>query len=419
MAPTVEIAIPTTSLSPTSPPHTVYHITLRLPLRSFTVTKRYSDFSAFHASLVTQTSTPPPLPLPSKSWFSNTVSNDSFREDRRRGLEEYLQAINESSDARWRTCSAWRTFLNLPTAATTASNGAKNTSTRLHAAITDPGFISNTQITDPTLWLDYHRDMKSHLHDARLQLSRRDQETVPSKQHESSAQAKSSLVRVGTMIGNLEEGLMNLSSRGPHSGKTTESSLGEGELRRRKDLLINARKEKDGLEDLLQAIATKSRLDNVVAAMPDKDKDALFGNIDGAGNGRRTPARSGRVLGKETERTRELDNQGVLQLQKQTMQDQDQSVEELMKIIIRQRELGQAIHEELEVHNDLLRLADEDTDRFVPFLNMNQMNLTMLTSVLDSRPRLTLARSVLAKSHNDVVLPWRIFLFSLLDLLPS
>lgn len=201
--------------------------------------------------------------------------------------------------------------------------------------------------------------MKSHLHDARLQLSRRDQETVPSKQHESSAQAKSSLVRAGTMITNLEEGLKGLSNRGSQS----TSTLGEGELRRRKDLLTNARKEKDGLEDLLQAMANKTRLDSAVAAMSDKDKETLFGKIDGPSNGRRTPARSGRVLGKETERTRELDNQGVLQLQKQTMQDQDQSVEELMKIILRQRELGQAIHEELEVHNELLRLADEDTDR--------------------------------------------------------
>lgn len=400
MAPTVEIAIPTTSLSPTSPPHTVYHITLRLPLRSFTVSKRYSDFSAFHASLITQTSEPPPVSLPSKSWFSNTVSNQSFREDRRRGLEEYLQAINESPDGRWRTSSAWRTFLNLPTAAVASSNGAKNTSNRLHAAITDPGSASNGQITDPTLWLDYHRDMKTHLHDARLQLSRRDQETIPSKQHESSAQAKSSLVRAGTMLGHLEEGLRTLSSRGSQPGQSPSSSLGEGELRRRKDLLINARKEKDGLEDLLQAMATKTRLDSAVAAMPDKDKEELFGKLDSASNGRRTPARPGRVLGKETERTRELDNQGVLQLQKQTMQDQDQSVDELLKIIIRQRELGQAIHEELEVHNDLLRLADEDTDRFVPPLNPNYSHLEVLTTILDSRPSSMLVKSASARSHN-------------------
>lgn len=167
------------------------------------------------------------------------------------------------------------------------------------------------------------------------------------------------------MITTLEEGLRNISGRGI-SSESRASSLGEGELRRRKDLLINARKEKDGLEDLLQAMATKTRLDQTVASI--EDKDALMkasGSGNAGGGGRNPPGRSGRVLGKETDRTRELDNAGVLQLQQQTMKEQDTNVEELMKIIIRQRELGTAINEELLVQNELLKLADEDTDRFV------------------------------------------------------
>lgn len=363
MAPTVEISIPNTTISHTSPPHTVYHITLRLPLRSFTVPKRYSDFSTFHSTLISQTNEPPPAQLPSKTWFSNTVSNERLREDRRHGLEQYLQAINESDDGRWRTSPAWRAFLNLPTAVTSAGNGSTNTSTRLHAAITDPA-STNAPITDPTLWLDCYRDMKSHLHDARLQLSRRDQETTPQKQHESSAQAKKSLVRAGTIITTLDDGLKNMGRGDKSSESTSSSSIGSGETRRRKDLLINARKEKDGLEDLLHAMATKSRLDHAVASIQDKEALMSVGNTtgDGASGGRRTPARTGRVLGKETERTRELDNDGVLQLQRQMMQSQDQNVDELMKIIIRQKELGTQINEELEVQNDLLKLADEETD---------------------------------------------------------
>ncbi|KAK4871309.1 hypothetical protein LT330_000546 [Penicillium expansum] len=364
MAPTVEISIPNATLSHTSPPYTVYHITLRLPLRSFTVPKRYSDFATFHSALISQTNAPPPAPLPSKTWFSKTVSNDRLREDRRRGLEEYLRAINEAEDGRWRTSPAWRAFLNLPTAVASTGTGSTTTSSRLHAAITDPA-ATNAPITDPTLWLDYYRDMKNHLHDARLQLSRRDQETTPQKQHESSAQAKGSLVRAGTMITTLDDGLKNL-GRGDKGSQSQSSSLGGGEIRRRKDLLINARKEKDGLEDLLHAMATKSRLDHTVASIQDKGALINAGNVAGdAFSGRRTPTRTGRVLGKETERTRELDNEGVLQLQRQMMQSQDDNVDELRKIIIRQRELGTQINEELEVQNDLLRLADEEADMFV------------------------------------------------------
>ncbi|KAJ5467755.1 hypothetical protein N7475_005507 [Penicillium sp. IBT 31633x] len=365
MAPTVEITIPNTTVSTTSPPYTVYHITLRLPLRSFTVPKRYSDFTTFHDTLISQTNVPPPASLPPKSWFTKTVSNERLREDRRRGLEQYLRAINESDDGRWRTSPAWRAFLNLPTAVASTGQGSTNTSTRLHAAITDPS-STNAPITDPTLWLDYYRDMKSHLRDARLQLSRRDQETTPQKQHESSAQAKGSLVRAGTMITTLDEGLKNLGRGDKDSESNTSASLGGGEIRRRKDLLINARKEKDGLEDLLHAMATKSRLDHTVASIQDKEALLNSGNATGDGaSGRRTPARAGRVLGKETERTRELDNDGVLQLQRQMMESQDANVDELRKIIIRQRELGTQINEELEVQNELLKMADEEADMFV------------------------------------------------------
>ncbi|KAB8203091.1 hypothetical protein BDV34DRAFT_214903 [Aspergillus parasiticus] len=345
---------PWNDLSPTSPPYTVYNLTLRLPLRSFTISKRYSDFLNFHKTLLTQTNVPPPAPLPQKTWFKNTVSNASLREDRRQALEAYLQAINDADDPRWRNSPAWRAFLNLPSAA-----NASHTSTRLHAAITDPGSSADNPISDPTLWLDVYRDMKSHLHDARLHLTRRDQETTPQKQHESSARAKSSLVRAGSLVAALEEGLKVMGETASRaqspSGRGRGGSLGDGELRRRKDLLINARKEKDGLEDLLNAMAAKSRVDHAVASV--QDKEALVGSAS------RKPARSGRVLGKETERTRELDNQGVLQLQRQTMEDQDQSVEELLKIIRRQKELGIAINEEVEIQNALLSMANEDAER--------------------------------------------------------
>lgn len=69
------------------------------------------------------------------------------------------------------------------------------------------------------------------------------------------------------------------------------------------------------------------------------------------------------MLGKETAETRELDNQGVMQLQKQKMADQDLDVEELTRIVMRQRELGVAINQELEVQNEMLKRVDEDVDR--------------------------------------------------------
>ncbi|EEH48880.1 uncharacterized protein PADG_04959 [Paracoccidioides brasiliensis Pb18] len=347
MAPPVDISIPTTILSTTPSPYTLYNISIRLPLRTFTIQKRYSDFVAFNSSLTSQVTTPPPVPLPGKSWFVNTNSNPTYREKRREGLEEYLRAINDAENPQWRNSNAWRTFLNLPSAA--LSNGSSRALSDLHAVATTPGACGNAApITDPTTWLDCYRDVKSQLHDARLHLTRRDQSSTPQKQHESSAQAKSSLVRAGVLLTGLDEGLKNLGDKSAWDG----NKLGSGELRRRKDLLASARKEKDGLESLLNAMMTKSKLDSAVASV--QDKEALVGA---------SKPRPGRVLGKETDQTRELDNQGVLQLQKQIMENQDLSLEDLRKVIARQKELGIAINNELEIQNEMLSMVDEDVER--------------------------------------------------------
>lgn len=65
----------------------------------------------------------------------------------------------------------------------------------------------------------------------------------------------------------------------------------------------------------------------------------------------------------ETERTRELDNQGVVQLQKQMMQEQDQDVESLGKIIRRQKEMALEINREVEEQTSMLDNLNGDADR--------------------------------------------------------
>jgi regulator of vacuolar morphogenesis len=87
------------------------------------------------------------------------------------------------------------------------------------------------------------------------------------------------------------------------------------------------------------------------SAATQQDKNALFGpNVSRP---------SGRVLGApvpETDKMRELDNEGVLQLQKQLMQDLDLDVEELAKIVRRQKEM--------------LKRVDEDVDRLGGKINV-------------------------------------------------
>ena len=364
MAPSVDISIPSTTLSKTTKPYTIYNVTVRLPLRSYTAQKRYSDFLSFHQSLTEQVGSPPPATIPGKSWFKSTVSSPELTEERRQALEKYLQSISDIEDGRWRNTAVWRAFLNLPSSYTSNTSKAG----ALHSVLNGPG-AGGAPITDPTVWLDSHRDLKAQLHDARLNLTNRDQASTPQKQHEASAAAKSSLVKAGTLITALEDGLNQMQKNTIMSSQ----KLGAGEARRRKDLLSAAKKDKDALENLLNAMSQKNKLDSAVANIQehtDLISSTNNGTLPSAPALNRGSTKTGRVLGKETSETRSLDNQGLLQLQQQKMQDQDLDVDEIRKIVQRQRELGVQINQELEIQNEMLRMVDEDVDRVQGKINV-------------------------------------------------
>lgn len=345
MAPPPEIGIPSTSTgggADGSKPFTLYNITLRLPLRSYVVQKRYSDFSRLHATLTGQVGAPPPEPLPGKHWLKSTVNSPELTRQRQTGLERYLKAIAESPDRRWRDTSAWRAFLNLPN----SSGGS---------AVSAGGMVGNAAAgaSDPHTWLDVHRELKQCLHEARQSLSRRDNAldgANSSGAAEAGAAAKRALVKGGTLIITLSDGL----------GKMQDSKrVGDGEIRRRRDLVSAARVERDGLEKLAnsmpsQGASTSGGMSSARTSSPDK-KDLLKGGRPG-----------GRVLGAplpETDRTRELGNEGILQLQKRELEQQDADVTQLAAVVRRQREIGVQIGEEVDRQKEMLEMLDEDVDR--------------------------------------------------------
>ncbi|QSZ30670.1 hypothetical protein DSL72_000228 [Monilinia vaccinii-corymbosi] len=376
MAPPLELSIPSTILSsaPNEKPYTLYNITLRLPLRTFVVQKRYSDFVTLHSSLCAEASAPPPSTLPGKTWFKSTIHSPELTEERRRGLEAYLRSIAENPDRRWRETSVWRQFLNLPSS---SGSGASLSNARegLIAASQRGVGGNGALMADPQVWLDVHRELKAQLHDARLFLGRRDTANTAAGQYEAGANAKRCLVKAGGLLRDLEEGL-KVMGEGEKNGRG-EGKLGAGELRRRRDLLGSAKVEKEGLEKLAVTLAVKNQTTsasgNGNAVATHADKNALFG--------RGVSRPSGRVLGApvpETDKTRELDNEGVLQLQKELIQNQDLDVEELGKIVRRQKEMGLAIHGELELQNEMLKRVDEDTDRVKGKINIAKKRIGKL-----------------------------------------
>jgi len=359
MAPAFTISIPVTStMSQESKPYTVYHVTLQLPLRKYEVKKRYTDFVNLNSALISETSQSPPKPLPGKSWLRRTVDNASLTEERRAGLESYLKSIVQAEDSRWRSSSAWRSFLNLPGSDVKLTNGST-------AGGVNGRRQSSSGVSDPNEWLEVHRILKGQIQNARQLLNQRNNATTAQQQHSLSADVKASLVRAATNIAQLEDGLKMITntSKDDDAGWGGSKKLGDGELRRRRDLISVAKNEVAGLEGLLKSIATKSALASTAvhsgAVASPGDKEALW-------KGTPTAKPGGRVLGgplKETERTRELDNSAVLQLQQQIMQEQDEDVLTLGKSVAKLKDMGIMINEELTVQNEMLGLLEGDADR--------------------------------------------------------
>lgn len=137
-APLQSISIPRHEHRTDPPPaHVVYAILVSLPVRNWTVYRRYSEFVELHASLCNQAgssaqSLAPPLALPPKHAAKNTLrgirtlggfipatsslksQDEDLLRERRQGLEAYLRAIVASPESVWRESTAFRDFLEIP-----------------------------------------------------------------------------------------------------------------------------------------------------------------------------------------------------------------------------------------------------------------------------------------------------------------
>jgi regulator of vacuolar morphogenesis len=134
--------------------------------------------------------------------------------------------------------------------------------------------------------------------------------------------------------------------------------LGEGEIRRRRDLIRELNTEIMGLERLSQTIATQ-RTTLSVPNVSEQDSNLLLKQPP------KNAVSTRRVFGAppETERTKGLDNAELLQLQQTVMKEQDGQMDEFLQQVRRSRGLAEQIHEELDSQIELLGGLEEDLDR--------------------------------------------------------
>lgn len=287
---------------------TYYHISIRLPLRSFTVKRRYSEFQDLVSKLsadlgISVGDFPYQLPAKRLNWFKG----ESVAEERKALLDRFLNSIVRDLDLQ--NNALVHSFLQLPVNFKFNNNLTKPK---------DKGYNLNIELDaiHDDNWLEVYRTLKSAVEDEKNQ---------PASSFADKIQTINKINRV------LQPCIANLT-------KALEKSSLAAEKSRRQTLL----KEIQGtLDRLLLSLDPKEPTNKI----------AEFG-------------KSRRVLGQpvETKETIPLNNQELLQQQTQIHKQQDQEVEQLRKIIQRQRQIGQAIHTEVEEQNNLLDQFNDEVE---------------------------------------------------------
>ena len=327
-------------------PHTVYRIQITASVREWQMWRRYSEFVDLHTELTKSAGSPPPAALPPKHSFSmfRSHSNPTILGQRKEGLEMYLRAILSSKDDKWRECHAFKQFLGIPVGKNTVIEGRPNAAPKTFTLVS---------------WSDEHMELQSNVRDVRADINKRDALSDRgdiSGSHQTNVQAKKKLLAIQTRVDALDDGLKTLAMAG----------MVEGELQRRTEIVARLRDDCDKLTKMVTVARHTSRglgktLERNPA--PDSDRNALLGR------GFATFSKPGRVLGappppQETEETRPLDSNGLLQLQQVKIDDQDANLAQLSSILQRQKQLGLAINSEINQHIEMLDQLDQDVDRF-------------------------------------------------------
>lgn len=145
-------------------PHIVYAVLVVLPVRSWTVYRRYSEFLTLHQTLLEASTGPhqqPPAPFPPKNTAQRTIKaitglggllskgetakemEEAQNRERRDGLERYLRAIVASTDSSWRETDAFRSFIELPKSQPLITSASTRPTTSPTGSRYKPGSYSN------------------------------------------------------------------------------------------------------------------------------------------------------------------------------------------------------------------------------------------------------------------------------------
>lgn len=301
---------------------TYYKISIKVPLRQIQVERRYSEFDDLLKDLADCLGISIgdfPYKLPPKSSIFTKNSSTTILE-RKKGLETFLN--NLVSDREIQNLLPLHEFLQLPIKFQFTSNLLVNKNNEINDLI-----IHNEAAIDSMKWLEYLRLFKSHVN--RLMESFNQDPSITSKLDIRTKLQKIVIPNMSLLSNRLE-------------GLRSEGAIAEEEYQRRK---VNFKELGHEISALNELLVSKNN-------NQDDQKSSLLRS-------------SRRVLGgqpTETKETLPLSNQELLQLQIQIHRQQDQELEELRKIIARQKDIGLTINQEVEEQNEMLDQLNDQVE---------------------------------------------------------
>lgn len=282
------------------------------------VYRRFSEFWDLKNRLEKEFGTELPYELPQRQfglWKKSSLDPEVI-EERKMKLASFLHdLLNDSFDTKWKNSPQVSKFLKL--------------SHNWNSDEQQPSNFSSSQgnYNDPTDWLSTFRDSK-HL----LESCKRVTDSSNTKD----------LMQLRLVLHDLDTAL-----------RKSDDKLGPAEYSRRQSLLAALKKD-------MNEFALRSSAPPANEHSQNELKQALFEEPSKPKSPKK-PLVGRRRFG-ETEETLPLDNQQLLQLHKDTMADQDREMEEMHRIVQRQKTLSLTMNEELLQGNDLLDSLNDGVD---------------------------------------------------------
>ncbi|WWC66889.1 uncharacterized protein I206_100796 [Kwoniella pini CBS 10737] len=338
-------------------PHVVYVIQISTPIRTWTVKRRFSDFISLNIELKSTVGKDPPGNLPPKQWsLIKSLTDEQLIRERSLILEQYLILILNSKNSIWRESFGFKDFLSIP-------SNLKNLKLVVEGEESEINFTIKS-------WLIEFKNLENLLKKIRSILLKRDSfalyqgNSIDSRKF--SIESKKLLNEFKKRLEILEISLNN--------NFNFLKELSKGEKQRREELIYQLKIEYNNLIKISE-IGVKVNNNNDSSSKNSKilQNENSSSSSSTLTTTTTTKTNVGRIFGQkslsttptplETNETRPLDDENLIQLQNNKMNNQDEQLKELSNLLKKQKQIGQEINQEIQEQNDLLFEIENDIDK--------------------------------------------------------